>query len=134
MTATKDEPIVSIVLPVELTNGNDGRGSKWFSSAKVRKDMERVLAVYRRDPFDQPVRVVVTRFLGKGQRLWDSSSVLRGNWKEIEDALVALGWWHDDCPKWIVKTEGEQDDSQRDEGPAVLVDVFEVTNWGGVAG
>lgn len=112
------------LLPVELTNGNDGRGSKWFRSAKVREEMELILSQHRRTPFSCRTRVVVTRILGPGQRLWDSSSILRGNWKEIEDALVCLGWWIDDGPRWIVKTEGEQDATRRDEGPAVRVQVY----------
>ena len=116
--------IHDVTLPVELTNGNDGRGNKWFSSAKIRKAMESLLFGHSRTPWDFPTRVVVTRILGPGQRLWDSSSILRGNWKEIEDALVCLGWWHDDGPKWIEKTEGEQDASQRDNGPAVRVQVY----------
>lgn len=113
--------LLDIVIPVELTNGNDGRGSKWFSSAKVRKKME---AKFRhlgmtRTPFQNPVRVTVIRILGRGQRKWDSSSVGRGNYKEIEDALTAIGWWHDDSPKWIENTEFQQDDSRRNEGPAL---------------
>ncbi len=115
--------IIDIVLPIELTNGNDGRGSKWFSSAKVRKEVERNLRLRQlgRDPFDFPVVVEVTRIVGKGQRLWDSSSIGRGNWKEIEDALVAMGWFHDDGPQWITETRFYQDDTQRENGPAVRV-------------
>ena len=63
----------------------------------------------------------ITRILGKGQRLWDSSSIGRGNWKEIEDALVAIGWFHDDGPKWITETRFFQDAGQRQNGPAVRV-------------
>lgn len=120
------EKLLSMTLPFELTNGNDGRGSKWFSSAKLRKKYEaelRLMELLRR-PFEEPVRVEVTRILGKGQRLWDSSSIGRGNWKEIEDALVAVGWFYDDCPKWIGETRFFQDASQRGNGPAVLVEIF----------
>lgn len=47
------ECILRAVLPIELTNGNDGRGSKWFSSAKTRKQIERNLRVlgHKRKPF-----------------------------------------------------------------------------------
>lgn len=116
-----------VVLPIELTNGNDGRGSKWFSSAKVRKKVEQQLRNlgFTRNPFDKPVTVQVTRVLGKGQRLWDSSSIGRGNWKEIEDALVVLGWFCDDCPKWIRETRFFQDSSRREAGPSIQVTIFE---------
>ena len=116
---------MKVTLPIELTNGNDGRGSKWFSSSKVRKDMESLLVAlgHRRQPFDVPVEVRVTRIVGRGQRLWDTSSVGRGNWKEIEDAMVACGWFHDDGPKWIRETRFFQDDSRRHEGPAIEVEI-----------
>jgi hypothetical protein len=114
---------MTIILPIELTNGNDGRGSKWFSSAKLRKGIEANLRAMKlcREPFPVPVEVTVTRILGKKQSLWDSSSIGRGNWKEIEDALVAIGWFHDDSPKYITKTIFEQDASRREIGPCVEI-------------
>lgn len=114
---------MTILLPFELTNGNDGRGSKWFSSAKLRKKFEADLRKMKltRNPFDHPVNVTVTRILGPKQSLWDSSSIGRGNWKEIEDALVACGWFHDDSPKYIKRTTFEQDATQRKIGPCIEV-------------
>lgn len=129
MRHRKGKLVLARLLPVELTNGNDGRGSKWFSSAKLRKQYEIDLLGIRaasKQPFAFPTINVVTRIIGKGQRLWDSSSIGRGNWKEIEDALVALGWWHDDSPKYIVRTEFDQDATQRDVGPATKLEVFSV--------
>ena len=113
--------LLRIILPIELTNGNDGRGYAWQRSAARRKKLGKMLAPLRRKPFSVPVVVEVTRILGKGQRLWDSSSVGRGNWKEIEDTLVELGWFHDDGPKWIVQTIFAQTADRRDEGPAVEI-------------
>ena len=114
------------ILPFELTNGNDGRGSKWFSSAKLRKELEHHLRLlgYERKPFEMPVSVAVTRILGQGQRLWDSSSVGRGNYKELEDALVAIGWFHDDSPKWITETRFYQDASRRDQGSSIEIQIY----------
>lgn len=121
--------LLSAELPIELTNGNDGRGSKWFSSAKARDKIERdlrMLGMVRR-PFDRPVIVRVTRMLGAKQQLWDSSSCGRGNWKEIEDALVVLGWFVDDGPKFIVETRFRQISQRvtKRVKPSVVVDVFE---------
>ena len=130
MKTTIDETSITLfaeVLPIELTNGNDGRGSKWFSSARVRKKIEAQLRQLKltREPFNSPVEVRVTRIVGANQRLWDSSSIGRGNWKEIEDAMVACGWFHDDSPKYIVETRFFQDDENRDQGPAIFVQIVE---------
>lgn len=116
---------MTITLPFELTNGNDGRGSKWFSSAKIRTKFEKTLRQMglTREPFDRPVTVTVTRILGPRQSLWDSSSIGRGNWKEIEDALVACGWFADDGPKYIHRTTFDQDATRRGDGPAVMVQI-----------
>lgn len=103
-------------LPGRLTNGNDGRGNKWFSSAKVRKKIEddlRRAGMARSEPYRFPVKCTWVRILGKGERLWDSSSVLRGNVKEYEDALVAVGWFVDDSPRYITMTFGAQDGCRR---------------------
>lgn len=122
----RSQPLLSAVLPFELTNGNTGRGHSFKASARKRKRYEEELIYLGmcREPFLVPVSVHVTRVLGKRQACWDSSSIGRGNWKEIEDALVAVGVFHDDSPKWIVETRFFQDDSQRENGPAVKFEVF----------
>ena len=118
--------LVDTVFPIELTNGNDGRGGRWFKSANVRKKVEATLRALglSREPFEHQVSVHVTRILGRGQRKWDSSSIGRGNWKEIEDALVVLGWFHDDSPKFITETRFFQDARRREDGPAIRVQIF----------
>ena len=106
----------TFTLPFKLTNGNDGRGSKWFSSAKLRKQFESELrkrGLARGEPYPFPVKVTVTRILGPGERFWDSSSIGRGSYKEIEDALVACGWFVDDSPRYITNTDFRQDGCRR---------------------
>ncbi len=117
----------SATFPIELTNGNDGRGSKWFSSAKLRDLVEGQLRLlgHTRRPFECPVVVHVTRILGQRQQLWDFSSCGRGNWKEIEDALVVLGWFHDDGPKFVKGVQFFQSIPKKRESPKTVVDVFE---------
>ena len=119
------EVIFSQVLPIKLTNGNDGRTKAWYKSASNRKKFEKMLRRKGliREPFTHPVSVHVTRILGKGERLWDSSSGLRGNFKELEDSLVAVGWFVDDSMKYIAETRFFQDVTRRTEGSAVLIEV-----------
>jgi len=113
------------ILPLELTNSNDGRGFGWHRSAARRKHYERKLDAcgFMRSPFPVPVDVSVTRILGKGQKLWDASSGLRGNWKEIEDSLVALGWFHGDGPAFIRNCDFRQDSFRRYEGPSIEITI-----------
>jgi len=70
------------------------------------------------------VEIQLTRIIGPRHRLWDADSVLRGSAKQLIDSLVAIGWFHDDGPKWITSATGVQDASQRVNGPAVMVEVF----------
>jgi hypothetical protein len=50
--------------------------------------------------------------------------VLRGNYKEIEDALVACGWFVDDSMQYIAITIGKQDETRRKEGPAIELEIL----------
>ena len=79
----------------------------------------------RREPFDCPVLVYVVRRLGPRQKLFDRSSLARGNWKEIEDTLVDLGWFVDDSPKYIADVRFFQDLSRRSQGACIDVHCFE---------
>ena len=120
-----------IRVPFELNNGNDGRGSKWFSSAKLRTEFEaklRALGLI----FDEPLvcgraDLTITRILGTGQRLWDADSIGRGSAKELIDACKSCGWWVDDGPKYIRHVDYRQDETQREHGPAVLIEITEVS-------
>ena len=115
-----------ILLPVKLTNSNDGQGRGWFSSAKERKRLHRILIDFRRKKPFPKCDVIITRILGKRERLWDSSNILRGNSKQLIDTLVELGWWKDDGPKFIRHCDGRQDCDRRDAGPAVEITVVPI--------
>lgn len=119
--------ILNELLPFTLDNGNEGRTKHFGASAARRKKYERQLRELGqvRIPFQRQVDVVVTRILGPRQQLMDSTSLGRGNWKEIEDALVACGWFVDDGPQQIRCTLFLQDDSRRDIGPAVRIEIYE---------
>jgi hypothetical protein len=116
----------SAILPIAITNDNDGRTKHYGVSKDRRIRYERKLRSlgHARQPFGQQTDVVVTRILGPSEKKLDQSSILRGNYKEIEDALVWLGWWHDDSPKYIRFVLPDQDATQRDIGPAIRIDVY----------
>jgi hypothetical protein len=105
----------TIELPIELTNNNTGRTQHFGRSASQRKKYERIIRVKfgQQVPFSSKVEIVVQRVLAARQRLWDFSSVLRGNWKEIEDALVACGFLSDDGPEYVGLCIGDQDAETR---------------------
>jgi len=112
-----------IRLPVRLTNNNAGRTQHFGRSANQRKRYERIIRAEfgQQKPFDVAVQIVVIRVLGKNERLWDYSSILRGNWKEIEDALVACGFLVDDGPNYVKLVIGVQETLERERGPCVDV-------------
>lgn len=122
-----DDALLRIRLPIRLTNNNGGRGGSYHASATFRKKCEEYLRAWglasKPVRFPMPVRVHVIRILGPHERKWDTSSILRGNYKEIEDALVAIGWFPNDTPQWITQTIPDQDDSQRDVGPSIVIEV-----------
>ncbi len=92
------------VFPIELTNGNDGRGGQWFSSSRARKKIEAILRAHghaRLLSFDGLLTIFITRILGPRQKRWDADSWQRGNLKEIIDALVVLNWFIDDGPDYV---------------------------------
>lgn len=113
------------LLPVELSNRNDGQGHHWARTAKAKTCLKVALASFRKaKPFPCRVDVVFTRVLGPRQRLWDPDSVGRGSAKQIVDVLTDLGWWIDDSAKHIRHFDYRQDTTRRGEGPAVHIEVF----------
>ena len=120
--------IHSAHLPIELTNGNDGRGGRWFSSAKIRKQIEAILIAgghRRAKPFEGPVWLLITRVMAKRQKAWDADSWQRGNLKELIDGLVAVGWFVDDCPKYITEVSfWQRADNPRPKESTTIVEVM----------
>ena len=140
--------IAEIEIPMKLKNNNQGQGRHWSGSHKERREASEAvsnarvwqpatkqsqvyqrLSEWTREPHigkNEKLGLVVWRILGKRERLWDADSVLRGNYKQIQDALIEAGLAEDDSPKYIEWVLGRQDDSIRDQGPKVLVEVYRV--------
>jgi hypothetical protein len=118
----------AVILPVELTNGNEGRTKHFGASNKRRQEYEELFRTlgFVRTPPDYRQTVTLTRILGKRQRFYDPDSLMRGNVKEIIDALTACGWWHDDSFKWLESVEARQDGSKTQKGWAIRIDVRKV--------
>ena len=126
MDETMEKPILVATIPMDLTNSNDGQGHAWQRTAKDRKKIAAHLEglSLKREPFEFPVRLVVTRILGPRQKQWDADSILRGSYKRLQDELVCQGWFHDDSTKYITACDGRQDATQRENGPAVKIEVY----------
>ena len=110
-------------IPIELQNRNKGQGRHWGGTNTDKRNAVKTLATLPNpfDGIDLPVSLVVTRILGRGQRLWDVDSVLRGNWKQIQDAMVTVGWIAGDDTRYIKHVYGTQSSGYRDSGPCVHV-------------
>lgn len=116
--------LLSVELPIKLSNNNAGRGHSFWKTKKDRDNYEATLRtlghVY--EPLDFPVYLRVTRLYCGRERAWDYSSGLRGSWKEFEDALVSCGWFVDDGPKWIL---GVVFDQQKHNESATRIEIFD---------
>jgi hypothetical protein len=119
--------VLSVTLPMELTNKNKGQGHSWHHTAGDREDCETCLRAlgHVRKPFTTKMNMRITRILGKRQHLWDQSSVLRGSAKQLEDALVSCGWFVDDSPEWIGLVIGDQEVPAKRGKPQVKIEVFQ---------
>ena len=121
----------SIRLPIDLTNGNEGRNKHFGGSAKKRKEYELLIRAYTKSGeitphgMNYPLHVKVTRVLGKRQSKFDSSSLGRGNYKEIEDALVACEFFPDDSSKYIEETRFKQVTPKERGRPYIIITVTE---------
>lgn len=116
---------VHLVLPIELTNGNDGRTKHFGQAAARRRRFEATVRLLHDHPkpVATPVRITVTRVLGRGQRLWDADSVGRGNAKELIDAIVAVGFLPDDGPRHVTAVDYRQDATRRGDGPSTEITI-----------
>jgi hypothetical protein len=117
--------VIVLNIPIPLSNNNTGQSRHWSAANKSKQTFAKVLSTlnYRATPPPYKQRVTITRVLGRGERLWDADSVLRGSAKQLLDSLVDAGFFHDDGPKWITEVSGKQDDSQRSKGPSIRVEI-----------
>ena len=120
--------MITFTLPVELSNNNTGQTRHFSAAIKQKKMFASTLSAMGLKSTPPPFKqsVVITRILGKRQSLWDADSVLRGNAKQLLDALVDAGYFVDDGPKYITEVIGRQDATDRASGPAIRVEIFEV--------
>ena len=120
---------IELLMPIRLTNANNGQTKRYQPSARFRNDCGDWCKVWfpGKKPFDHPVRLLVTRILGKGQQLWDEDSIGRGNAKQIIDSLVACNIFHDDRSRWIAGVDYRQDANQRLDYPRVSIRITPAT-------
>lgn len=137
-------PLVRIIVGGEVSNRNYGQGHHWTKSNHAKKKMfamckqakyfrwsprqEDFLTASIKEcsiPSRQAVNIIATRILGKGQRLWDADSILRGDFKQLMDSIVQLGILEDDGPKFVKNVLGQQDSQNRNWGPAFEIMIYE---------
>lgn len=133
--------VATIKVSAKLKNANNGQSKHWSGSHKERKLFQEVLAsaeVVTKDGVEplsgwlksrhwdagDKAGLVVWRVLGKRERLWDSDSVLRGNYKQLQDSLVEVGVFEDDNPDYIEWVLGLQDKERRHEGSGIEIDIY----------
>jgi len=128
----------------ELKNNNNGQTRHFSASHREKKEWLIALAsadvdvngvemsvdmlkeeVLDNRPIACKVGIVVERFLGKRQRLWDSDSVLRGNCKQAIDSFVTHEILSDDSMKHVSWTLGTQNADDKLNGPYTRFHIYE---------
>lgn len=124
-------------LPLEISNRNDGRGHQWFRTDAEKKAVAEALQIFypngppaeaREMDSGGTVNLVVRRILGKRQRWFDPDSILRGNAKEIVDAIVDHGFLSGDGYPAVGFVAGVQI-KDPEAGPALAVDFFRAREY-----
>jgi hypothetical protein len=121
-----NKKVEEIKIELPLRNGNSGQGRAWYATHAERQKFEQYIVAAgkkKKVPYMFPVALHVIRCYGKRQRVWDADSVLRGNWKQLQDALVACGWFQDDNPSHIMQVVGSQRKAE-DGVESVIVEVW----------
>lgn len=127
VAACPSGPLATVEIDWALSNRNDGRGYHWRRTHRERMTLDAVVRaaeVPPQVPFTTPVVLVVVRVIPAGGRRWDECSVGRGNAKELIDAMVAGGWFHDDSPKWIRHVVWCQDARTRPDTAKIGVQIW----------
>ena len=106
-----EKVLVRCFLPQELLSVNKFLpGSHWSSNNKHWKQTRDLWVPLLRsseglgvpmEHGDRKRKVILERWLGKGQRYWDEMNFAGGSAKCVVDALVRLGWLKDDTRQWI---------------------------------
>ena len=114
---------MKLFIPIPLSNNNTGQSRHWSAANKQKQLFGKTLMALglKAIPPTHKQRVTITRILGKGERLWDADSVLRGNAKQLLDSLVDAGYFIDDGPNYITEVLGKQDADRRTQGPGIEV-------------
>ena len=132
-----EQLLFTVTVDRELKNGNTGRTKHFSQAIKEKKGWAQALKkadvvtetglafplpafieeVLNGQPVQQKVGIIFKRVLGKRQRMYDSDSILRGNAKELLDAVVDSGLLFDDNVKHVAWSLGMQDDTRKDQGP-----------------
>lgn len=139
--------ILTIGINAELKNNNNGQTKHWSTSHREKKVMINALqnAIilhpencslsfldFRKEimvgSFNQKVDLTIKRILGKGQRFFDPDSILRGNCKQLVDALTSEKILKDDSSKHIGRVLGLQCANQRTRGPSIEVSFWKHEN------
>lgn len=116
--------VVTGFLFVKLLSKNGRDALHWSRRQKLKNEylLELSHAYPRKGVYTSEVkqRVTFTRVLGKGEKLFDDANMAGGSCVELQDAMTALGWWHDDSPRYL-ESRFAQDAKHRQYGSCVVI-------------
>jgi len=115
------------ILPIELTNSPRCADYRYFASSKIAKSYAEMIGnKEHHEAKGKLVKIVVTRYLRKDQKLFTDYTRRNGNFLEIREALIQLEW----LQRWFVYTyEFKQDETRRDVpelAGKTMIEVYEI--------
>jgi len=81
------------ILPIELTNTPRNADYRYFASSMIAKSYADMIGnKEHREAKGKLVKIVVTRYLSKNQKLFTAYNRWNGNYMEVKEMMIKLGW------------------------------------------
>jgi len=115
------------ILPIELTNSPRYGNYKYFASSMIAKSYADMIGnKEHHEAKGKLVKIVLTRYLKRDQKLFTKRNRFKGNYIEIAEMMKILGWverWSDQIYYF------KQDDTCRDVpelAGKTMIEVYEI--------
>ena len=115
------------ILPIELTNSPRNEAYRHFASSKIAKEYCEMMKYQDKDSaIGKLVKIKIIRYLSRNQKPFTTYSRFNGNFMEIREMIILLGWIERGLKCEYVF---EEDDTCRDQfqlAGKTMIEVYEI--------